>query len=403
VKCVFEAPQAAIAGRLTTFFQAASRKAPATDVAAAATAVDSLSAHLLPSLSDKGFWDAARSLSENGAEPQEAPDGSGYYYELLFEAVPDPYAGEFVKRLEGWLSALGVADLWVDQNALWSVQTGDNILDLAEACQQGRLALFLGAGVSLQYGLPHWGELLARLRTSWAVENNVGESLLAKIRSQELPQQARWLKAQFGSSYLDAVKLALYRDLTADESSLFTVIGRLSKTKGIRAICTYNYDDLLERTDKEAFASIAQAQDHFTTKAIPVYHVHGLLPFEGPPRGDLVLSEDDYHDLANDPLSWSNVVQINLLRECTCVLIGMSCTDPNLRRLLDLVGHGKAGDTYVIQRMDSLPAGEGGSVKAWSDSKEFDREQFASLQVKTVWIRSYDEVSLILQGCLQAA
>ena len=144
---------------------------------------------------------------------------------------------------------------------------------------------------------------------------------------------------------------------------------------------------------------MASAKDSFGRGKIPVYHVHGFLPYIGLPRGELVLSEEDYNALISNPSNWANIVQVNLIRECTCLFIGLSVADPNLRRLLDLVRGDKSGDTYIIQKMGEVKELDPDSLRAWSTSKEFDRERFASIYLRTIWIHDYDEIPKILNSC----
>ncbi len=50
----------------------------------------------------------------------------------------------------------------------------------------------------------------------------------------------------------------------------------------------------------------------------------------------IVFSERAYHTIYADPFSWSNIIQLYTLKENTCLFIGLSITDPNMRRLLDI-------------------------------------------------------------------
>jgi SIR2-like domain len=81
------------------------------------------------------------------------------------------------------------------------------------------------------------------------------------------------------------------------------------------------------------------------SNTLPIYHVHGYLPVRDPfsdysPRlrslsDEIVLTEDHYHREAADPYSWANLVQLGAMSRSIGLTIGLSLSDPNLRRLLD--------------------------------------------------------------------
>jgi hypothetical protein len=65
-----------------------------------------------------------------------------------------------------------------------------------------------------------------------------------------------------------------------------------------------------------------------------VYHIHGYLPPTREPAERVVLTETDYFDVFAEPLGAFTYTFLYLLREFSCIFIGLSMRDDNLRRLL---------------------------------------------------------------------
>jgi hypothetical protein len=91
--------------------------------------------------------------------------------------------------------------------------------------------------------------------------------------------------------------------------------------------------------------------------------VHGYLPRSGniPDDTELVFSEDAYHGQFIEPFSWSNLIQLNKLTQNTCLLVGVSLTDPNMRRLPDVAWRknpAKILSHYIIKRRPSASDGD---------------------------------------------
>ncbi len=107
------------------------------------------------------------------------------------------------------------------------------------------------------------------------------------------------------------------------------------------SIITYNFDDILDkylengsRNIKTIYSTGMQPEG----EELPIYHVHGYLLRDQdlPLDNKITLSEDLYHQLYTDTYCWSNITQINKFTNNTCLFIGTSLNDPNLRRLLDV-------------------------------------------------------------------
>lgn len=229
---------------------------------------------------------------------------------------------------------------------------------LQAAWRRDDLALFLGAGVSIEAGVPSWNQLLGglfgalvdRLDSSLSTDDltkSTSARRLVALQSGSPLMTARYIRSGLQDTFVPTLRDELYRDEKEVPTPQLNAIARICDPprgrSGVKAVITYNFDDLLER-------HLAQLHIHHTTISrpgqrahtshLPVYHVHGFVPKNGDLADAdadlLVFSEEGYHNAYNDPYHWSNIVQLNMLTEATCVFIGLSMTDPNLRRLLEI-------------------------------------------------------------------
>jgi hypothetical protein len=297
---------------------------------------------------------------------------------------------------------------------------------LKKAMNRSDLVLFLGAGASMSAGAPSWNELLRRLTYSMLVEE-------AGVRQEEAdPQEmrqlfghfrrrsplilARFLRQYFGDRFREAVRQALYQDLEEKQTSpLLEEIARLATPPrtgtGLYAIASYNFDDLLERAIARrqiAYHVVMGPGGHPGSYALPIYHVQGYLPMReedhpvtGQP-GDLVFSEESYHLQYLNPYSWSNLTQLNLLRDRTGLFVGLSMTDPNLRRLLDVVHEQDPHHVhYAIfptptAEAERLSGGESENVDQITSSRmayalrNLEDRVASSLGLQLLWADRYD-------------
>jgi len=146
--------------------------------------------------------------------------------------------------------------------------------------------------------------------------------------------------------------------------------------------------------------------------------VHGFLPEDQSSYRDLddstlVFSEEGYHRIYSEPYHWSNLVQLNTFRENNCLMIGLSMTDPNLRRLLDISSKNlenskhfafmkrltanefcfdgsKAKRNQVVQNMNS-------AEKFLEQHHILNEELMKELGVTIVWYENYSDIPEIIQ------
>ena len=193
----------------------------------------------------------------------------------------------------------------------------------------------------------------------------------------------------------------LYKDVDINHSELIKSICECVETEKVESIITYNYDDLVEtaleqRGRKRAISIFEKSRN--TKDEIPVYHVHGLIPqFKSDIASTPVLSEKDYHDIYRKSYHWSNIEQLHALDRNTCFFIGLSMTDPNLRRLLDFSHTDSDNEIHhyaFLKRNNLYKDDDVEKNKRYFDTFE---QQLENIGVSVVWYESHDELPGIIR------
>lgn len=218
--------------------------------------------------------------------------------------------------------------------------------------KQDNNVLFLGAGVSKSANMPSWSELLKGLMGE--VKQLKGPVLKAfkeldghvyKECGDSNLIMARYLATAIklsspNTDFLKSIQKHLY--CKREKSLLLSTLVSLISQKKVDEVITYNFDNILEQeltkngfTNNKDFTSIAKDAEIKGHNTLPIYHVHGIIPEDGQPDS-IVFTETAYHERYADIYHWSNVEQLHALSRKHCFFIGLSMTDPNLRRLLDV-------------------------------------------------------------------
>jgi hypothetical protein len=298
-----------------------------------------------------------------------------------------------------------------------------HITSLRTAYNSDRLALFLGAGISKSAGFPDWNELVKRIslilfdESSSPPLSDVEKGNVYKYFQSESPSSpiivTRLLQNSYKDKFPERVRRALYSETSKENSSsLLREIGALCMPRrdrvGITSVVNYNFDDLLE-TELERrdipYRIVLSDNDEPLKSELPIYHVHGFLPRTGnltiTHRQALVFSEDAYHQQFHDPYLWNNITQLNLLRNDVCLFIGLSLTDPNQRRLLEITASKKPGIRHYIILQDHwlgkhvASLSENGQLLA-KVFKGLEESSFSNLGISVLWVNTFDDVAPLL-------
>ena len=222
----------------------------------------------------------------------------------------------------------------------------DHLIEyLAYQLNAGRLALFLGAGVSRDFGLPDWYELMAR------ISQRVGAAPFTK--EDNAPRRAQAIKeANFKNDperFLDLVQSSLYEGVSIDlevltRHRLLAAIGSLvmsSRRGSASKVVTLNFDDILE-TFLEYYgfvvASVITERHWAPNSDVVVYHPHGFLPQSNERRrsSEIVLASSDFfRAISHSPTNAWRLLLVTLLRTHTVLHVGMSGDDMNVESLMN--------------------------------------------------------------------
>lgn len=206
-----------------------------------------------------------------------------------------------------------------------------------QSLKKDKFTLFLGAGVSASAGAPAWDSLLEQL----CIKNGISK-LDTDINSIT---KGRYVIDQYKKQDKDLNQTDFYTDIkeilykSVRESELVAAISKIAQKRNIESIITYNYDSLIEEEINKDHNKCESIYDKKRTNILPVYHVHGYIAKSGE-HSDLILGEQEYHDVYAESYNWGNVEQLHALCRTTCFFIGLSMADPNLRRLLDISNKG---------------------------------------------------------------
>jgi|SRR5665213_1712056 len=238
----------------------------------------------------------------------------------------------------------------------------NDLIVLHKSYMEGRLKLLVGAGASMMSGFPSWPDLERGLLNAFLTKDldastatvQIPPSLLKKISSDvydKLGQGAVDLVWNNTASKPDFFKMfgeVLYAGRSI-QSLLIPTLHRQLAAMNRAKIFTTNYDPLIELafarvrddiriqidTDSTAWQEyiVSIESQSFDTKH--VYHLHGYVDPEGDRKGDCVLTEGHYFQLAENQKWNANRILLNALDgDGVLLILGMSLNDRNLKRLL---------------------------------------------------------------------
>lgn len=304
---------------------------------------------------------------------------------------------DFVK----WISNESAVESQIEvSNRKWKEERKLIIDNARQSFHENKVSLFLGAGVSQSAGGPSWEELLRKIYNHTHKDKKLSKHNMKKMLeacgNSSIVMGRYVMSESFKKNELSNYlrRYVLYNNLR--DSELINSICLAAKTQQLESIITYNYDDIVETAIEKSGISVARVYNKSRNyrNELPVYHVHGLVTqeemfIESTP----ILSEIDYHNIYRENFNWSNVEQLHALDRNVCFFIGLSMTDPNLRRLLDFSHKESDGDNvhYVFMQRKPLYTSPNKHVLNENHFREVEA-QMQSFGISVIWFESFDEI-----------
>lgn len=258
--------------------------------------------------------------------------------------------------------------------------------------------LVMGAGINCDYGAKDWSHLIEALNLEFFKNNESDIDEIRHFVGNELFVNGKILKTSGFDTYKSLHdELYLFEEAKSfndSNSTLYKCVNYIERHPGVEVI-TYNYDTNLEYLLKKKHILYTSVYDEngFINKEsqVTIFHVHGLLPFDKYKErkyiDSLVFNESEYFYLYNNPYSWNISKQMHDFTFKTCLFIGLSLTDPNMKRLLEVSINPLKFNFIFMKKV------KGYNEKTYRAVTNY----FFSYDLITIWVDDYDEIGKWLE------
>lgn len=204
---------------------------------------------------------------------------------------------------------------------------------IKQMVDDGKIIPIIGAGFSMNFGVPSWPTLIDQLETK------------ARIKKKENPpgllRRADFIKQRLGSRFIPILRELIYKSRNINNKNLLNnpilhsigcLITRMAQKANV-VIINFNYDDLLIRYLELHGIACTVVDDFpqiYKTGQATCIHPHGIV-FEDDKKDsskDVVLDLKSYSDFINNKPKLSGYLNTVLLTKFSLIL-GLSGEDIN--------------------------------------------------------------------------
>lgn len=232
--------------------------------------------------------------------------------------------------------------------------------------QEHRFGLVFGAGISMDFDLPDWDELISRIAgdpevSGRSILNNrkrtqatwLAEILFQHFASRVIATNRAITQGEVRRMWRDVVRRQLYKKARKKDATYMSrhpyMRYYLPLIRRIPMTVNYNFDNFIERflelerngggssgERAKPYEVIWRPDIHPRRKKGVVYHPNGFLPDNtAEPASDaLVFREDEFAGQLTESISGRYASLLHFLSRHTCLLIGLSLNDATLKHLL---------------------------------------------------------------------
>lgn len=255
--------------------------------------------------------------------------------------------------------------------------------ELKEALAENRASIFVGAGASVDSGLPTWAGLLGEMINEVESQPGCDTSFISDARML-LTDKAKWtllaqiLKREMGFHFGDFIGRRF-----ADKTTKPNDVHKAIVETPWKTIVTTNYDRLLEKSFIEiggddadiptlTYSSASKIASSYCRNNRFILKAHGDAKVD-PER--VIMTEADYRHLVHRELGYQSILQ-TIFTTNSFLFVGSSVSDPDLHLLLGFLHSAFHGNTPVNYAL--LPENERLSAE--------DKLLFSDFKIHTVTI-----------------
>ena len=271
---------------------------------------------------------------------------------------------------------------------------------ISQLLRRGSVALVLGAGASIGFGLPDWGTLMDRMCARLQLKRS---TLPLEAEASRIQREAY---AGDRTKFVAAVRESLYDGFSGKfeslrQNELLASVGAMvmaSARGGVRRVVSFNFDDLVEqylRFHGFVVRSIGEWPAWNGREDVSVLHPHGLLPIDPSrkPGERLILTQADFDAVTGTATEPWHRACVETFSTHFCIFVGLSGADQNLRSM-----RLQAQKVHIAGRQSSPYWGVRFALTSDERNGEWDEQG-----VRVINIDSYARVPAMLLAICQTA